>query len=64
MCREKMTDFLNDCSKRHIELEAYGLWREFNGTAEMHVDVQKVGRRHLQDYRKEQEKQDIIFNLF
>ena len=48
MCRPKITDFVNDCSKRHIE--AYSLWKEFNGTAEMHTDAQKVGRRHLQDY--------------
>ena len=24
--------------------------REFKKTAEMHIDAQKVGRRHLQDY--------------
>ena len=40
---------LSDCSKRRIEFEAYSPWR-FNGTAEMHIDAQKVGRRRLQDY--------------
>ena len=49
MRRPKITDFVNDCSKRHTE--AYRKWREFNETAEMHIDAQKVGRRHLQDYR-------------